>query len=300
MVIGLLALAIDLGRSRSFTLAVAVTCGAAFLIAGLWPYYPFFQLIFNNKSHVNADHVAFYPGLVHLLLMVILCLVGLPLLWLRFRNNRRDFLALGFICSVAIYLLGGLTGTLLLGRILPLAALMLQLSTADWFARSRTDHSASWRAGNMLWMRHLIIASAACGVLTMLPGLISAIPIFQNSYGEYAFLSDNVPQYESVLTDLNTSLKVPVFGGKVVAFSPGHTLFFVNCASREKDATRFFWEIADALDREEIVRKYQVKFIVVNKRSVAYWPDVLRSVHSLSSIQYADGDMVLLRIRNHV
>jgi MacB-like periplasmic core domain len=296
MFVGLLALTLDFGWSWASMLRLAAVCIAAVLLACAWPYYDIRALLFSRTGHFDAATSGMYPGLIKTVVMIFPALIGLPLLLLRFRSNRRDFVVLIFLCLVFVYAFGGLSGKFTLGRVMPFIVLMLQLSAADWLARYRAETGTGAAPVRTRWTRNLIFAAAALGAIMVLPGFISSIPIFQSSYGEYKFLPRYVSETHSVLSDFDTSLRIPAFGAKVVAYPPVHVLFFVDSKSREDDDQRFFSETTGDAERKRILDKYGAPFLLLNKYKTGTWPSILRSVGS-SSVAYSDGDMLLLKTR---
>lgn len=295
MFVGLFALTLDFGRSWASLLRLAAVCIAAFLLACAWPYYDIRALLLSGTGHFDAATNGMYPGLIKTFLMTFPVLIGLPLLLRRFRSNMRDFVSLTFLCLAAVYASGWFSSKFTLGRVMPFIVLMLQLSVADWLARYQAEAATSSVSVRERWTRNLIFAAAALGAIMMLPGFISSIPIFQSSYGEYKFLPRYVSETHSVLSDFDTSLRIPAFGAKVVAYPPVHVLFFVDSKQRDEDNERFFASTASDLEREHILEKYGEPFLLLNKYKTGTWPSILRSVGDSSSVVYSDGDMLLLK-----
>jgi MacB-like periplasmic core domain len=276
-------------------LRMAAICVVGFLPALAWPYYPFRALIFGGSAYFDVTNAELYSAGAMLGSMLFSALIGIPLLFLRFRKNRRDFLVSMFGCFTLVYLLGGVTGKFVLGRTMFFMVFMLQLAVAGWLAENEAVREAAGAFRGGPWLRHLTLISTAAGCLTMLPGLISAVPIFQNSYGDYAFLPRFVGQYDTVLSDFSTSLKIPAIAGKVVSLEPDQVMIFVDHTEAEKDIERFF-EVATSQQRMQILRRYGVSFVLLNKYKADNWSMVLRSLAGATSIVYADGDMLLLRV----
>ena len=279
-------------------LRLGAVCLVAFLLACAWPYYDIRALLLGHTGHFDAATNGMYPGLIKTITMIVLALVGLPLLLLRFRANWRDWVSVIFGCLAVIYVFGWLSGKFTLGRVMPFIVFMLQLSVADWLARYRAeDNSCSVPLGQQ-WTRNLILAATGLGAIMMLPGFVSSIPIFQSSYGEYMFLPQYISETRSVLSDFDTSLRIPAFGPRVVAYPPAHVLFFVNSEQREKDDERFFAATTSDAERKQILEKYGSPFVLLNKYKTGTWPGILRAVGESSSVAYSDGDMLLLKMHD--
>lgn len=296
LIIGLFAVTFDYSRSWFALFRLAGACAVALSLVWLWPYYPFYSLVFGNSSNIDAVVSHLYPGPKTILLMTFPALVGLPLLWLRFKANRRDFLTTIFACSLAIYLFGAISGKYVVGRVIYFMILALQLGVADWLSR-REDALSTSSSNHRAWRaRYAVLGSAALGGLMMLPGLMTCLPVFQNSYGEYSFLSSRIKPNTVILSDFDTSLKLPAFGAKVVSYAPEHSLFFVDTRSREHDVRRFFSDVTPQSERLQILRRYHVSFVLLNRQKVANWPSILESLSTTTSASYADGTIFLLTV----
>jgi MacB-like periplasmic core domain len=298
MFVGLFALTLDFGRSWASMLQLAIVCAAAFLLACAWPYYDIRALLMSRTGNFDTATSGMYPGLLKTFSMIFPALIGLPLLIRRFRCKRRDFVSIIFALLSAIYAFGWLSGKLTLGRVMPFIILMLQLAAADWLARFQTEPAADDASLRTRWTRNLILAATALGAIMMLPGFISSIPIFQSSYGEYKFLPRYVSERDSVLSDFDTSLRIPAFGAKVVAYPPVHVLFFVDSKSRDNDDEHFFSPATSDAEKKRILDKYSWPFVLINKYRAETWPDILRSIGSRSTVAYSDGDMLLLQTKS--
>jgi hypothetical protein len=137
---------------------------------------------------------------------------------------------------------------------------------------------------------------AICGI-AMLPGIALCLPVWQDSYGDFKFLSDYVSPSETVLADEQSSLKEPAFGGRVVAYTGGHLVGFVeDLDAREADRARFLDGATSNAERRQIIDKYKIKYVLLNRREVSAWPTVLRSVERLGAIRYWDGDVILISV----
>jgi hypothetical protein len=169
---------------------------------------------------------------------------------------------------------------------------MLQLTLADWLARTRLSGLPRVAALRTAFLTLLLFTG-----FSMLPGLVACLPVWQDSYGEFKFLPSYATPRDVVLADDWTSLKEPSFGGRVVAFSWGHTIGFVpDLDARYADRRLFFAPSTSGDARRAIAEKYRVNFILINRREVEDWPSVLRFAEQLGQIRYWDGDMILIQV----
>ena len=293
---GLTALAVAQSGLRSWRpwLEVAGICASAVLIATRWPLYSFLPFI-TSESHVfHESNAAIYQGFFTATFAALL--VGLPPLVARARRNLLDPIVLLFSGLLLIYLYGGISGHSSYGRVIPYWILCLHIAAAEW----ASNVEMAYLARRELSRRALAaIAVAAVATLCVSPGLLTGLPIFQNSYGEYTFLTRATARYDVILSDLYTSLKVPVFGGKVVA-SPRPLAFVPDHEDRREAVRRFFEGGTPAAERFGILQRYGVDFVVLNRREIPDWPVVLVDVTKVGTITYSDTDLLLIRIRRDI
>jgi hypothetical protein len=293
--VGLIALWFAYCRHRPFyVLAVlAVTFSISFLLACAWPFFSIKDLLFQSAAY-NAAEVGMYPGISGLVSKTLPALFGFPILIQRMRHNPRDFAGWMFLGLLIIYSTGAVTAQYYLCRVLPFLVLMLHFALADWVARIEDLPSAArGRRAQALY------AGFACLVIvssvTVFPGIMASVPIFQHSAGQYHFLASYTRPSDVIISDPNTSLKIPVFGGKVVVYP--QPVSFVNDQAARQESVRQFLEPRTADDdRLAIVRHYNVKYILLNKTELEHWPEVLRSVLRFSKLAYSDTDLLLLRV----
>jgi hypothetical protein len=291
MLTGVVVLAFDRDYPIRGRVGAGVGILAMFGVAAVWPLFPVFGLM-NQSPRWHADALWLYSDYPKVLLQMLPALTGLPLLIQRLRRNHRDFLGLTFLALLMVYIYGGLAGKYAYGRVVPFMIFMLQLALADWLSRTRLSGLPRVAALRTAFLILLLFTG-----FSMLPGLVACLPVWQDSYGEFKFLPSYVTPRDVVLADDWTSLKEPSFGGRVVAFSWGHTIGFVpDLEARYADRRVFFASSTSGDARRAILEKYGVNFILINRREVEDWPSVLRFAEQLGQIRYWDGDMILIQV----
>ncbi len=291
MLIGIVVLAFDRDYPVRSRVAAGAAILAAFGAAAVWPLYPFFGLM-GQSPRWHLDALWLYSDYPLVLLQMMPALIGIPVLVQRLRRDRRDFLGLTFLALLVVYIYGGLSGKYAYGRVVPFMIFMLQLSLADWLSRARLSSLPRVAA-----LRTALLILLLFTGITMLPGLVACLPVWQDSYGEFKFLPSYVKPHDVVLADDWTSLKEPSFGGRVVAFSWGHTIGFVPDLYTRYDDRRLFFANSTSRDaRRAILERYKVNFVLINRREVEDWPSVLRFAEQLGPIRYWNGDMVLIEV----
>ncbi len=293
MLVGLAAIACGREYPNRARLAIALAIAVAFGAAAWWPLFPIFDLT-GQPARLNADAEWLYSNLPAIAVRTLPALLGIPLAVRRLRRDPRGFTGLTFAGLLAIYLYGGLTGRYIYGRVLPFLILMLQLFIADWLASAAFSISRRMR----VLQRAVVALLLVCG-LTAAPGIAGCLPVWQNSYGDFQFLSSYVKPSDVVLADEQTSLKEPSFGGRVVAFTGGHTINFVpDVGARDSDRQLFFQPSTTFPARRKIIEKYAVGYVLINRREVAEWPEILEETERLGRILYWNGDMILVKVRS--
>jgi hypothetical protein len=287
-----LALGIPSGRLPMREYAAILVCAfiLPFIAAAFWPYYPFFQLLRQGSSLFHAMNRAMYSDVVKQIWPAFFGIV--PLLW-RLRSKRTDPLFLITAILSLIYAYGALSHNWTYGRLISYIVLMLHLCIADAVARVETSLAQ--------WPLRLacvgLVAIAALAFLYRDRGfLIEYVrPREVSDYERYKFLSGATPQYDVVLSDPETSDYVPAFAGKVVA-----TLrplpFVPDGDTRMKDVTRFFSESCPRAEREGIIRKYNVGWLLLSKTNVPQWEAIAQSFRDEAEVKRSNDEFLLMRL----
>jgi hypothetical protein len=197
------------------------------------------------------------------------------------------------------YLYGGLSGNWSYGRVISYVILLLHMAIADRVAQIESELRSRrvTASGRKL--------AYSCLILTILlsfsfkpfirPVFSRSLSDRQNTYDEYMFLSDLTRQYDVVLSDMNTSWIVPTFGGKVVA-TANPLAFVSDHETRKKDVELFFSDAALHSDRLEIIKRYEVDFLLLNKDQVATWRTIMHSFQPLGSVVFSDDRFLLIQL----
>jgi hypothetical protein len=200
--------------------ATLVPLGAtlAVVIAALavWPYYPFFRL-FTGGAHTEG--AVLYQGVPWRLFAT---LPGLIALWRRFRRERTDPLVLAFAGAVALYLMGGVSSSHDLGRVLPLVVLPLHIGEGELIATMAQPHDRTHPG--------LVAAIAVCGVVGLAgiaPAFASMIPhrLLPTTLRDKSSLQPLTSQYRGLRGDLPTGTIVVVEQSLMQEVAPAHGLY---------------------------------------------------------------------------
>ncbi len=292
LIVLLLSLHPTLGKNdrRRSLLGLGAIFTLSFLGALAWPYYPFADLIGRQSAVFNPIASVLYENV---LAQIWPCLAGVPLLAMRLRKDRTDPLVLCFIGLSAIYAYGAITKSWAYGRVLSFMMILLQLAIAAWLA----EQEAGWKDST----RRAKLAVSAVAVLVFIQvfGLCWSVlrkdlPRVAAGPRDLSFLLSHVGSDEVVLSDLETSHKVPAFRGRVVAIN--YPLAWVDHEPRQQDVAAFFRETTGPAQRAAILGKYRVDFLLLSKSEPALSADLEASLRGLGPIAYRDDHFVLIRI----
>jgi hypothetical protein len=263
-----------------------------FLIAGFWYYYPFWDLILvqSKGSQFHADSLTFYKRLFIRLLPLW---IGIPLLWQKNRVFPANAFVLSFMFLLAVYLYGYFTRQYGYGRLIFFLALILHLLIVNWFTNNTI----------LLSHKKLIISS-------VFAFLVILFPIFHLSFDHEILLFNHNPQpYQELetiekltqdssvfLTDMKTTLLLPSFGMKVTA-SVYPSYWINDNEQRKKDIETYFGNKISNKKRKDIIRKYKINYILVNKSLGLVSRESSQFSYGISSIAYSGNYFDLLRIK---
>jgi hypothetical protein len=279
--IGALALAVASparGRERRIALTV-LTMAASALLAFAWPTLPLYDLLFGEStaayrsSIADADHDMY----VNVLARLGLALIVVPFAFRRLGSWRTEPLALMFFGSLAGYAYGFLSENWSYGRLIASAQFVGAIILADERASITQAISALGSAGKPLirWVQVTTAALVLVGIFFMRNGfnvlpdrLMADVPYnWVHSYVEkvkisdFDFIADNHKAYPVVISDVYTSLEIPTFGSKVIAFA--RTQAFVDTAQRGTDLGKFYDPASTREERRQILDKYRASLLVV-------------------------------------
>ncbi len=269
-----------------------------FLIAAIWPYFPFVTLITSESAVYHESNRVMYVGVIE---RILPALIGFPLLLLRIKSNRRDALVFMFATLCLIYLYGVVSNRFSYGRVISYIVLILHISIAAGVSHIESKLAFRHLPPSLLRFAYfclILVITLAFSFQSMIqPTLPYFTPGRPNTYHQYLFLSDLTPQYDVVLSDIDTSWVVPTFGGKVIACQ--HALAFVpDHDTRRKDVSDFFRDATALQERLEIIRKYQVNFLLIDKARIATWRTMVDSFQPFGRVVFDNDQFVLIHLHS--
>jgi hypothetical protein len=133
----------------------------------------------------------------------------------------------------------------------------------------------------------------------ILPAFQRQIYYAQNIKDMFLFLNYYVGANDVVLSDLQTSWYIPAFSGKVVASVDVLNFYFLSGGKeRKEDLIKImFTEITDE-EKTLILRKYQVKYVLVNKTMFPGWKERFSFFLNSSKFIIENNEFVLIGLKN--
>jgi hypothetical protein len=287
-------------RARDSTMIDLLEVGGVLLtslvLALLWPYYPFLRLLLGESAIYHASNQDMYN---HVLIRTWPVLIGIPLLVLEGRRDWRSPLPWMFGMLLGVYLFGWITGAYSYGRVISYMAVILQVTIAIYLSQLEVKLFSSvkspqfWQAAFSIGFMLLLAAFSFRPFVS--PLLETVAPEDTNPLEKYYFLSQYTGQYDVILTQLPSSMVVPTFGGKVVAYD--RPLAFVpDAMQRRQDVLRFFNPQTGEKEREAILKNYGVKFILLEKNELSDWETVRPLLAPFSELIYRGKRFLLYQV----
>jgi hypothetical protein len=268
-------------------LAFAVAAGVAASLA--WPYFPVLELFTNQPAEFHSWSGVFYQQVLPRVWPVVL---GVPVLLWRARANPRDPLVILVGVLGALYGIGGFTGLHGLGRTIAYIAVFIQVALGAALAGWEMSLPASRR-----WLVPAGTLVALVGLFAYnrppLPRLLKYDPPLWREVEE---LLAPVRPGDVVLADSPTSYPIPVLtGGRVVAWR--HPIYWVPDHAERRMAQDRFFTAAGASDRRETLTRYQVRWILLNRRQAQLDSEAEAELLSLGCVVAERQSLVLVDLQ---
>jgi alpha-1,6-mannosyltransferase len=267
-----------LGRGTARPFALAGVGGVMLGAALLWPYYPFFRLLGEERVFDASNQ----PLYLEMLVQVLPALVAVPLLVGRLRVSLRDPLVATVVAIGVVYELGDLTSHWSLGRVLPYGVLLLDIVLAERIAAQLGRGRAGVVAATAV---AVVLVLLGTQVMTIEKPFVRALPrgVFpsltdldraENVGSEYHTLLAGVPRGSVTMASTRTGWEVPTYGGRIVAAL--HPQAFVpDLARREADVGTFFDPATRTAARRRLLCRYAAGYVLVKQDDGGVEPQAL-------------------------
>lgn len=275
----------------------SVTCILGFLIASVWPYYNFLELLFAQSADFHSDSETLYVNIFSR--GILPALVALPLIIIRLVQKKLDFIALSFVLLVLIYLYGYFSGKWGYGRAISQALFLLQITLGYYLATLETkivtwgkQYAISFILLFTISITYIVVYRVNPEAKYILGDMVRPQP---PAFKQYEFLERYVKQYDVVIADPLTSWVVPAWSGKVIASI--HPLPFISdINTRRKDLKDFFDSSKSNQLRLMLIKRYKARFILLNKMNREVESVRFDSLVKLGTVVYSDSTYVLIDV----
>ena len=112
-------------------------------------------------------------------------------------------------------------------------------------------------------------------------------------FTEYNFLKEKVGRYEVVMSDQRTSWLIPTFSGKAVCLIHPNPLI-PDHYERLNDVETFFDANTTSETRVEILRKYNVSYILLNLDLKPFDDETIAAITELGNISFQNSHFILI------
>ena len=266
------------------------------LLAVLWPYYPFLKFILGESGAYNISNSGMYRDV---LINVWPALIGLPLLAMDLRANWRQPLPLMFGFLLFVYIAGGIVKSYSYGRALSFMIILLDITIALHLVK--LENRLKSRGAGVLNQPWLLCTGVTLILIAVsyndfiAPALERSIFSARKSYEYFYFLSEYTDHYDPILAKPSIGAMLPTFGGKVVGFGEDAP-FVPDAKSRLEDVKRFFDVNTTQEDRDRVIEKYGVKYILLEKTKAANWTVFREKMRELGDIVYQNRRFILYSV----
>ena len=287
--VGLFAWSLGAPRTRAHWLLFGAAAAVSFGLALAWPLVPMRELWFGELARVHEGNDSMYDGP---LARIAPALLGLPVLVLRLRRDRRDPLAIATVLLGLLVVYGGVSGAWTYGRLIAPAVLLLQVALADALA------GAEQRLVARPLLRRLVPAAVAALLVAGSWTVVKDVAREGRTPGDrlwLRFLGERVGRDDVVMTDRDTCWYVPAFAGRVVAY-PMNLPFVPDHLERLAAVGRFFEPGVSESERRALLARYRVRFVLLPKHHFPDRPELRAELQPLGATVFSDVEYDLLRV----
>lgn len=300
MLVGIGAISLQHSVERGYkALAIGVILAfGALSLAFVWPYYSFFDLIKANNPDFHQDSIVLYQETYSRIFPVLFAVpLTLPIIINRLRANRFDALVIMFCATFLIYIYGYLSKSYGFGRVISFLAIIIQIFTGVLLAQIENKiktHKYGFALPFIIVIGFTITLNTQNKkVITVALDGIRGQKNHNNS--STLFLAEYTQQYDVILSDLETSWKIPTYGGKVIASKhPAH--WVDDHDKRRVDLQQFFSNDTKVNEKSEIIERYRVNYILIDTKKIRHY----ESFYIFGDTIYENKKFILIKINDTV
>jgi hypothetical protein len=217
------------------------------------------------------------------------------------RSNWRQPLLVMFGILAAIYLAGYILAAYSYGRVISFLVMIIDFTIAKYLVKLESEAPRKvsqiphWPLVFSAGFTVLLLAVTFTAFVS--PALGRSLTTEQKSYEPYYFLYEYTDHYDVILADPGSSKSnpIPSFSGKLVS-SYNDLPFIPDLRQRVTDAAHFFDLDATQSERQEIIHKYGVQFILLENISTPDGKKLAAAIKPLGKIVYRNNRFTLISV----
>lgn len=276
-------------------------------IAVLWPYFDYVHVLTKGTTEI------WYKDPIFSNQMEALgpALAGIPIIFYYALKRQYLFLALGFVFCAIIYGICKAIDIHIGSRFILYGAIFLHLAIARYIQEQKLIRWSGLRASienhglafvlivllllPALWYRAREMKWTMEGTF----GSLSQFHAYQSPVQRFFFLSNYLDTSDVVLAEDTTGWVIPaITGAKLVAQLKGNPLINEDVKRRRDEANGFFENAMSLEGRREILQKYHVTQILLDRMRISKWDgSFLRDLPVLAEKSIEQRMIALYRIR---
>lgn len=261
------------------------------LLLYIYPYYNFFGLL-GNSTDYDFQCRNFY--LSYLFFVFLPLLFAGPLLVFN-KTTYNTEKAIIFLLFLIIYFFGYFSGKYGFGRILSPIAMLCQIIIAEQMVKLEVSFNTTNKKLFFVIITSLLLLSFNNNIADAYKQIRNTETPF---YKYYQNLENFILPEQVVLCDYGSTFKVNTFGGKTVAtYNPQY--FEPRIYERRKNHDIFFGETTSSEERKNIIQKYKVDFILLQKKINKRDKTLEKFCESNYSKIYENEIFILFKINNY-
>jgi hypothetical protein len=290
--------------SRRFDSKVLVPCTAMVALSGglvlAWPHFSMLELFTDNVGLYDETNRFIYEGVGT---RAVTLLLAVPLVWQRLRLDRGDPLSLLALFFALLYAYGAISENWNWGRVIAFEFIVAFTLLGDFAARLES-RLLEGRLDRRLALAVPVLAAllVAVELVNMRSGISHAKPgaEFEDDRGTSRF-----PAYEAFLTGadpdsvtlagLRAGRGIPVYSGKVVA-NNNPEAFVEDHPRRQRDVRRFFDPSTTQTERREVIDRYGVSYVFLDREQSAETGAPLSELLELGQLERSEDGLTLIRV----
>lgn len=262
--------------------------GTTILLSFLWPYFNMYSVLFGYNNEFSISWERLYHGEPRIAWPLFTVIPGI---FLMNKNRISSFLLISIAMMSGLFVAGYLFNIYGFSRLISAIMMFTQILIAYFIVNFLSHKSAKGNA----YAFFIGVCFLVCIFLNR--KLISESLNLPSGhfYKNYEFLREKIKKDDLVLSDLNSSLGIPSFNGKVIAIRK--PIYWVNDIKERREALNAFFanETTDTI-RKVILQKYKPDYVLLDLDRVNPTPSFINWLEQQGQIVYKTDKIELLHV----